>query len=288
MIVVKLKGGLGNQMFQYACGRAVALHNQTTLKLDLSDYNQRSLRKFLLDDLNVQYSIATKADLGVFGISSNMFKNIFPNMGKTYTPIYKEHKHFDFDTQVFALEPPVYLDGYWQCKDYPDQIKRILHKEFTLKDSTNREYCKLLQQIERHTSVGVHIRRGDLVHNKQTKVAFGYCDIQYYLNAMNYIEQRYIDPTFFVFSDDIPWCKAHIKRKNVFFVEMHNLYVEVSEMMLMSASKHQIISNSTFSWWAAWLNTNRKKIVIAPIPWRKDDIEVKNLLYPTWITLPMN
>ncbi|MGE3549661.1 MAG: glycosyltransferase [Geobacter sp.] len=266
MIIVRLIGGLGNQMFQYALGRTISLMHNVPLKLDVSEFASYKLRKYSLQHFDIVEKIATELDLRAF---SSDAKPISVNNEVPYylKPIVEQQGH-NFDPNIFKLNPPAYLKGYWQSEKFFVSIKDIIKKDFTIKPFNSNYHKYLESQISSSDSIAIHIRRGDYVSNPETWSYHGVCPIEYYTDSLKLIECQIENPTIFVFSDDPAWVKLHIKFVYpTVYVESCGTEYDAIELWLISRCKHQIIANSTFSWWGAWLNTNPNKIVCAPERW---------------------
>ncbi|MDX2302414.1 MAG: alpha-1,2-fucosyltransferase [Microscillaceae bacterium] len=284
-IIIQLKGGLGNQMFQYALGRHLAHIHQCDLKLDISVIQLRH---------NSSWITQRKYELGAFHIQENLCKNTPKNLSsflkkplfsKNPTPILE--KDFAFDPSVFTLKPPLHLIGYWQSEQYFKPIEPILREEFKPKIPFSEVRQALSTHIENSQSVGVHIRRGDYVSNPISSQFHGVCSLDYYRQAIEHITSKLPEPYFFIFSDEPDWVKANLKLSYPhLFIEDPDCYPAFADMMLLKQCDHQIIANSTYSWWAAWLNENPEKIVIAPQKWfQNPQINTRDLLPESWIKL---
>lgn len=241
-MIVKILGGLGNQMFQYAHGRSEELSGKKII-FDNSFFTGNKLEKdtarnFKLDKFN----IATNAEF-------------FP----------KSHLISDIWTKIKRLLG-LNVDIYFQNEKYFINIADDIRKEFTLKQELSFKAKEILQKIENSNSVSLHVRRGDYITNQKTNSFHGVCGMDYYQEAMNIIKEKISNPAFFIFSDDIAWARDNFKDKDFVFVS-DTAIEDVEELILMSKCKHNIIANSSFSWWGAWLNNNPNKIVIAPQKW---------------------
>lgn len=269
MIIASISGGLGNQMFQYAIAKSMAQKNKDIFKLDISFYSTQTLRKYELNLFNIQEDKATQKECGLLrGRVELLFKiakklNLPCNRPVTYV---REKKSAVFDEEIYGLQGDIYLDGFWQNEKYFIDIREHLIKDFTPKQRISAEARSYLKGIENTNSVSMHIRRGDYVADKHTNSVHGVCGIEYYKRAIEYVVKKVSNPTFYIFSDDIPWCK-----ENFNFLE-EKIFVDdtrsaIDDLVLMKHCNHNIIANSSFSWWAAWLNQNDDKTVIAPILW---------------------
>jgi len=283
MIIVKLVGGLGNQMFQYALGRKLSVEHNTELLLDISWYDSSKDRRYLLDKFYATTKIATKDDIDrVKESSSAKIKNFFRTHHKKS---YIKELSSEFDQKMLTVGgKDAYIDGYWQSPKYFLGIEDMIRKEFTLKEKQNEEFNSLLNTIQDENSVSLHIRRADYFAPKNV-VLFATCSLEYYQEAVKLISEKVGTIHLFVFSDDIEWTKQHLAfptPHNVTFVSNGKL-VDYQEMMLMSSCKHNITANSTFSWWAAWLNKNPQKVVVSPKKWFiGKTLNDKDLIPETW------
>ncbi len=279
MIVVKLKGGLGNQMFQYAIGRNLALKNNTKLKFDVTELEQDKLRDYELDVFNISGSIASR--LAIMFIHKFNKNIIFKILGQQY--FYTKQKDQYFDTTILGKKGNIYLDGYWQCEDYFKKIRNILLQDFTIKCDPDSENKLMLEKIEKSNAVCIHVRRGDYISNRKMNKIHGTCSLDYYHNAVKIIEKKVSNPTFFVFSDDPQWTKVNLKLKHpTYYVCINNPEKGYEDLRLMSNCKHFIVANSSFSWWGAWLSNNSDKIICAPKRWFVSENE-GDIIPKSWI-----
>jgi len=294
MIVVKLIGGLGNQLFQYAAGRALAEYHKTELFLDLSHLKIASngaytQRNFELDSFNIKAQIADEIILKNFNFEQN--KNIIKlkklSPGLFSNMIFNEH-HFNFHSEFLKLPKQSYLNGYWQSERYFSSIREKLVSEIALKEPLSSATAIITDKITSSNSVSLHIRRGDFVSLDSAKQFHGCIELDYYKTAVEQIKNKMQDPVFYIFSDDIEWCKTNLgflENKEYIEGKINNISAQ-EEMMLMSHCKHNIIANSSFSWWGAWLNQNKNKTVIAPNNWFTDKkINTNDLIPIGWIKL---
>ena len=292
MIITKLKGGIGNQMFQYAAGKALAEHHGVEMKLDISDFQFYTNRWFSLNHFNINAEIATDEDISKF-IGKNKSKSLMilrERLGRLLPlkrrKIYYE-PHFHYDNKFFNLPAHIYINGYWQSDKYFNNIKSSILKEFSFKEPLEGLNKELSEKILSCKSVSIHIRRGDYVSNRLTYFTHGVCGIEYYINAINSIAKQVDEPHFFVFSDEPEWTMQNIKSAYPTSYISHNLKQnDFEDMRLMSLCRHHIIANSSFSWWGAWLCNNQNKIVIAPKKWFNEyKADTKDLYPEDWIIL---
>jgi hypothetical protein len=291
MIIVKLMGGLGNQMFQYAAAKALAERNGVPLKIDLSFLNDRSekenftFREFELACFDIPIEIATKEELSVFKCKNRFFANVLDLIGIS-TPIVYFEKSLNYDKSFMQLPKETLLIGYFQSEKYFIQIRHHILENFKWISPASDINFSLINSIESTNSVSIHIRRGDFVNNEVINSIHGSCDIDYYKRAISYINLYIENPTFFIFSDDISWAKKVFGMMSSVIFISHNVGKESFwDMRLMSYCKNNIIANSSFSWWGAWLNPNKTKIIIAPKIWYNSDnleLQTKTLIPSGW------
>ncbi len=274
MTIIKLTGGLGNQMFQYATGLAVAIHNEDTLLLDISHYKNQSLK-----------DTPREFELSNFAISSDKFTTVQTHPIVAFIKKVKNKllpkNPYKFDANVFGS---YVLEGVFQNELYFVDIREQILKEFRLKVESQKviETKKYIQSIK---SVSVHIRRGDYVSNIHANTYHGVTTSSYYKKAYDEITKKIgLDFTLFVFTDDVVWVQSNINFHPNTFIISNNGFTSAEELTLMSLCNHNIISNSSFSWWAAWLNENPNKIVIAPQQWTAKKIE-NDIIPKTWIKI---
>lgn len=251
MIIGKLSGGLGNQMFQYAAGRSMSLRDNTPLLLDIRWYRGRTSRTYLLGDFNVKAEIARNSDI--------------------------------FKVKLFSRRN--YLSGDFQSEKYFKNIESTLRKEFKLKNEIGIGSKQVLAEIVADNAVSIHLRGGDYVKGPKAKF-HGTCSPEYYQKAVEKIRKEVDLPHFYIFTDDIEWAKNHISLPDPYtFVSKAGRPAQ-DELMLMVACKHNVIANSSFSWWGAWLNENPTKIVIAPKKWFNDPtMDSGDIVPESWIQI---
>jgi len=292
MIITKLIGGLGNQMFQYAAGRRTAIVNNTELKLDITGYDNQvgiTPRVYMLDIFHIHASIATKQEIKLF---NNRSKHIIQrNLHRIMLSLLRRHyirqKTTGYFHEYLTIPDNSYLDGYWGSEKHFADIEDTIRKDFTLKNKPDAINRKIISRIKNCDSVSLHIRRGDYVFNEKTNKYHGVCDQGYYLKAVDLLAKKVKKPYFFIFSDDIKWVKQNLILKYpCVYVDNNTGKQDHEDMRLMSECKYNIIANSSFSWWGAWLNENTNKIVIAPKKWfREPSINTKDLIPQSWIKI---
>lgn len=275
MIIVRLEGGLGNQMFQYAAGRRLAIQFNTQLAVDISAYLDRSNtyftpRSYELNIFNLPIVPITQNQLQKYFIYP---KNIFERIvGRTirafdrFNVVYESNAYYNSD--ILRAGGNCFLIGYWQDEKYFSGIRSTLLQDFTFPYAQDPQVSPILQEIRSTNSIGIHVRRGDYVDHPIFASRYYECTPDYYSEAISWIVQRVSGTRIFFFSDEPEWI-----RNNFNFISDYKIihFEEPGlDMYLMSQCKHNIIANSSYSWWAAYLNPNREKIVIAPKQWFKD------------------
>lgn len=286
MIISRLTGGLGNQMFQYAMGRRAAHYARTTLKLDISWFGNidvsDTIRSYDLDCFNIQATIATKAEIRLY--RDNKILRLY----NRFRPYYKKTLIKDyhvFDPKFLNIGKHAYVVGDWQSEDYFSDIADILRSEFTLKKPFSPSTQEYSRAIRNTSSVSLHVRRGDYISNPKYKKVYTVLDEQYYARALEYITTHISKPEVFVFSDDLTWVKKHMHFDYPVHYVGHHEISDPEELLLMSQCKHNIIANSSFSWWGAWLNPNPDTCVIAPRQWYTNQQSTEQLIPSGWTIL---
>jgi hypothetical protein len=287
MIITKIHGGLGNQMFQYAIAKSIAKNRGDVFKLDTNFFLKQSLREYELSFLNVDENIAGKLEIKVVAGNVSFFNKILNKIGiKTKKPksYYKEKEKTIYDGAVFNYSSDIYLDGYWQNERYFKDIKEEIVKDFSLKAPLSLQAKKHRQEIELSNSISLHVRRGDYISNIHTNNVHGTCDVEYYKKAIDKITQKVPNSIFYIFSDDIQWCKKTFDFiDNKVFVDDTQSALE--DLELMKNCKHHIIANSSFSWWGAWLNQSKDKIVISPKNWMRHNPKGYKWVPEEWLQI---
>lgn len=292
MIITQLNGGLGNQMFQYATGRSLACHNNTQLKLDISQFHQDNLREYCLSPFNITENIASQADLNRVNRPlawkvKNPVKTL-KSVKNRKTPItYVKERDFNFNPEILKLPDNIYLEGYWQTEQYFKRIEPILQKDFSLKITLGTIIHEMSERIVQDgNAVSVHVRRGDYVTDPETNKTHGVCTIDYYERALEKMMQNIDNVKFFIFSDDPNWVKENISLDAPSYCVSDHGLKNYEEQYLMSLCRHHIIANSSFSWWGAWICSNPEKIIIAPKKWfNRSEINTNDLIPKSWIRL---
>jgi hypothetical protein len=281
MIIIRLTGGLGNQMFQYAAARCLALKNGAKLKLDTTAYREDQLRNFDLFCLNTEASIATPAEIAALkakGTVGRVMSYLTPYPRRKF---YKQ-PWFHFHPSFFRLTGPVYIQGYFQSEKFFLPAKEQVQKDFTIKKELTEKVEPLAASLQEHESVALHIRRGDY-RNEVALNYHGIVPLGYYREAVSQVSGKVAHPHFYIFSDDGAWVKENLRLPNATIVSGELSSTHFEDLYLMSRCRHNIIANSSFSWWAAWLNTNPGKTVIAPRNWfNKGPKDTQDMIPEGW------
>ncbi|GAB4025520.1 alpha-1,2-fucosyltransferase [Spirosoma koreense] len=290
MIISRITSGLGNQLFQYAVARHLALKNRTSLYLDLSYYKYRydtdTPRAFKLGHFAVPYRILQQSPLEYVSKATKLL----PNRSLPPFFLFLKEKHFHFDASVLSAQAQcVTLDGFWQSEAYFQDNADAIRRELQLTAAPSPEFEHYQQLIRKATMpVSIHIRRGDYVNHPEFSKTFGFIGLEYYKQAIFHMNAQVADPQLFVFSDDHEWVKENLPLPDsAVFVKNTGPDGDVADLVLMSQCRHHIIANSSFSWWGAWLNPSPDKLVITPKQWYKNkpDWNTKDLLPSTWLAL---
>lgn len=292
MVIINLVGGLGNQMFQYAAGRALSLKRSDSLRLDISDFSNYKLHQgFELERIfNCTAEIATEADIRIilgWQYLSTIRRVVYlPAMAAFRRKGIIVEPYFRYWQGIKDVPRDCYLVGYWQSEKYFENVASVIRDEFTFKLPLTNLNAEIAEQVNKLNAVSLHVRRGDYANNPDTTTTHGLCSLEYYQAAIKYIAGRVEQPRFFIFSDDIAWVKENLKMDFPCQYVAHNKGAEsYNDMRLMSLCKHHIIANSSFSWWGAWLNPNADKIVVAPKRWFVNETNTEYLIPQDWVIL---
>lgn len=288
MIISRITSGLGNQLFQYAAARHLALKNRARLYLDLSyfiqEYATDTPRKFKLNHFSVPLHLLQDSPLLYVSKATKLLPN------RSLPPLFRflKEPHFHFDPTVPQTRAAcITLDGFWQSERYFAESAAIIRQELTLQTIPSPEFERYEQQIKAAAApISVHVRRGDYVHHPEFSQTFGFLGLDYYQRALAHLHQQVANPQFYVFSDEPDWVHENLDLpETAVFVRNTGPNADVADLVLMSRCQHHIIANSSFSWWGAWLNPNPAKQVIAPARWYKNQPtwDTKDLVPSTWI-----
>jgi hypothetical protein len=294
LIIVRLNGGLGNQLFQYSAAYALALKKNDRFKIDISGYqsslpDKQTYRDFDLSDFLISAEIANSDEVAKvknpLGIISKIHRVIEKKIFKTY--------YIDWHPEILSKTGNVYLDGYFQSEKYfLDYVDDIL-QEFILKPELSRQIDYYISDIiSKQYSVSLHIRRGDYVENPRTRSYHFVCDTAYFERAIEVMKSKFPLIHLYIFSDDPDWVRNHLPLSVPATLISNgkgaaNTLRPAQELVLMSCCHHHILSNSSFSWWGAYLNRHPEKVVLAPNIWNKGLIPQPNILPEEWISFPV-
>jgi hypothetical protein len=279
-------------MFQYAAGRSIAIRRKCELKIDISDFSEYWLHQgFELDKIfNCQINLATSKDLvNLLGLRGHhKIRGLLSRSSLSWfrSKEFIVEPHFEYWPELSSSPEKSYIRGYWQSEKYFLDIANELRADFAFKNPMTAKNLELAKKIEGENSVSLHIRRGDYVKNPKASALYGTCTLDYYSEAMQLMIGKLGMPHVFIFSDDIDWAKDNLLISAPHTFVYQNIGIDsYRDMQLMSLCKHNIIANSSFSWWGAWLNPSESKIVIAPRKWFSADINDGDLIPEKWIRI---
>lgn len=286
MIIVKIYGGLGNQLFQWAFGVAMAQRRNCVVKFDISDFKTDKLRKFELDKIIKGIEIASDQEIKKARLEQNLISKVKRKSSSLFKPLEKRYLIFEvsflFSEEILNSKNANFYDGYWQNENYFIDQRTTILNAIQLSDYGHANW---ISKIKASNATSIHVRRTDYVTDKAVNQSFGTCSIDYYKTAIETILETEPDSTFYVFSDDIEWCKETFDFvPNIHFVD--NTSNAFTDFYLMQICQNNIIANSSFSWWAAWLNQNEFKKVIAPKTWfANSKFDSSQIVPSNWIRL---
>lgn len=275
MIIVKIQGGLGNQLFQYALGRKLSLIHNVSFKLDIEHFeNEAWGRIYRLNEFNIVENIASKQEIQRFTKYEAFLKKYWPirsilarlklerkflNMGGL-----RREYQFNFDSETLETKDNALFDGFYQTEKYFKDIEDVIRKDLEFKHKPNQENAAMLDKIRSVESVCIHVRRGNFITDKHSNNWHGICSPDYFEKALSEMKKRVTNPYFFIFSDDKEWARNNLKIENSTVVDINGPDADFEDLRLMSNCNHFILANSSFSWWSAWLSPNKDKVVIVP------------------------
>lgn len=282
MIMIHMMGGMGNQLFQYALytglqkqGKRVYL-DYTTIRDEMT----RMRRETIFDVFELDRSFSVDTTEGIAGELQKLFNRVFRKLTKDNY----EKEDGTFDPEILNLKHG-YLEGYWQSPKYFNGCEQVLRKRLRFKQELNVENEQVLRRIQSvDCPVSIHIRLGDYTTVENSALFGNICTQEYYTKAIAYICEKYRNATFFVFSNEPQKAMEIINIPNTFVVDINDEKNAWADMYLMSQCHHNIIANSSFSWWGAWLNANEDKIVIAPKQWLNGK-ETKDICPASWLRM---
>ena len=288
MKIIYICGGIGNQLFQYAFARKMQIITRDIVKIDSESFfnifKERQIkdsRSFLLSSFNCLYEEASINEINQIRNRYGFFSKVIRKLSNKFVYNY----NVTYKPDIFQKKGDRYVEGYWQSPNYFADIREILLKELTPVNPLPQAALVYLNKIVESQSVSLHIRRGDYLSSSVID-RYGACSLSYYFSAMKIMKEAVKNPYFFIFSDDIDWAIENFNKLdgNLIFIKNKEL-TDIEELLLMSSCKHNIIANSTFSWWAAWLNKNDEKKVIAPDPWFDKEPYDRDLIPKSWLKI---
>lgn len=281
MIAVRLMGGLGNQMFQYALGRRMSLDHDTDLVIDLSRLENQP-----------EGEVPRELELNCFNIAGKYMHSpvrtgsgLLNKLKGEYRLV--EEKKLGYDPSILKAPNNTLFGGYWQTEKYFKKIEKTIRSDFTFIPPFSKSKKPVAEEIKASEgSIALQIRRGDYVTHAASSKFHGVMPLDYYYKAIKLIVKKVDNPRIFVISDDPGWCKKNLKLDHPIIFVDHIPGTGQEDMHLMSLCKHQIIANSSYGWWGAWLNSNRSKIVIAPKKWfMATPSDISDRLPRSWIKI---
>lgn len=291
MILVKCYGGLGNQMFQYAVGRHLAIIHGTELKYDDGFFEFKNdpsstRRKFELQVFHTQIEKATEKEIRSFLKKGKIIGRLEKRFPVLRRKVVLNEKFHPFDPEVLLAGKHTYLNGYWQSEKYFIGIREVLLKDFRLRLPLEGQNKVLAEKCRQTHSLAIHIRRGDYVSNPKNTAYHGVCSLEYYYSGLALIRNKLPQESkLFVFSDDAAWVRENFFPGTDYTLVDNNPGDKAYfDLHLMSLCHHHIIANSSFSWWAAWLNAKEDKLVVAPKQWfSTSEIDSSQVVPESWI-----
>ena len=284
VIIIEVAGGLGNQMFQYALYTKF-LSMGKEAKLDIFSYRNKDSMPFELDIFHLKYETDTEFARSLY-VNERMRKitNKWRNLsGKEGRTVYNEKLDVGYQPEILNMDE-VYLSGYWQCEKYFLDMKEEIRKQFCFPKPQKKECLEMERRILETPSTAIHIRRGDYLLPENDAKYGGICTINYYRKAMAYIRSLNPKTEFYIFTNDYEWTRENICEENATIVTCNTGKDSFYDMYLMSLCQNNIIANSSFSWWAAWLNRHENKKVVSPHRWFKH-LDVSDAICEDWIRI---
>ncbi len=286
-VIVGLSGGLGNQMFQYAAGRALAQRLDVPLRVDLSWFRSLKGRPYALEPFAIS---ATPCDADKFMPAT--LRPVWNRIARRWLPrrmglpVFRE-RHYHFDPEILRIERPTYLDGYWQSERNFPGCAAVLAAEFSLWEKLPETCLALEDKISSSDSICVHVRRGDYVTNSTANETHGLCSMDYYRRGIEHVARGLRKPHVFVFSDDPEFIRREfVAGYPVTIVDSHTPAKAHLDLHLMSKCHYFVIANSSLSWWGAWLGKFPSKRVVAPLQWFKTTAhDTRDLIPSGWARL---
>lgn len=290
MVIVNINGGLGNQLFQFTFGKYLSKKLNVPVNYDISIYNCSCLQQkriFQLDKLFPEIPLVSTSEFQKHFCANKFSGQLKKSFYKHFPSL---NNHVLVEAKIHQIIDPsfendnCYYYGYWQNFKYLSFVEDDLRSGFSNNLVMNNEALKILDKIQSSNSIGIHIRKTDYISNTKNLMKYYPCNDKYYLNAIKYFSKRYTNLRYFIFSDDFEWVEKNLHGINYTAIKGNSA---PTDMYLMSRCNHSIISNSTFSWWAAWFNTNSEKIIIIPQRWYNNiaNNSLNNFIPDSWIRI---
>jgi hypothetical protein len=322
IVATRLSGGLGNQLFQYAAGRCLAHQCGARLVIDTSPFSlPRERRKFGLGLYPIDAEIVADgycypplrpvvklprprraSEHGILdriihrvarssGTAEELIRGVARQLdrvtgGAPSLRVFNE-RDFDYDVAFASLRGPTYLVGYWQSYKYFEPVHDVVRQEIKLMSPPNQLNSSWLARIKGSNSVSMHVRRTDYLSPDHVDL-HGFCSLSYYDRAMTLMKELVENPIFFIFSDDLEWCRSRIVGPEINLVDANGADAPQEELRLMASCRHHVIANSSFSWWGAWLGRHAEQTVVRPDRWFTPRLDTPDLFPSAWIALPRN
>jgi hypothetical protein len=292
-MIVRIYGGLGNQMFQYAAGKSISLDRSDTLMLDTGAFGRKDLinltsRKLDILDFQIDIIPENYNDIRMHKYPNGFISKLTSFLSKKLLNNY----FYGWHPELYRDYKLTYLDGYFQSEKYSQRIKKNILKSFKLKKELDNQILFIKKIFLDQNFIGVHVRRGDYFNNPSVKKWHGICNLDYYERGISYLLNKYPDSRVAIFSDNIDWCKKHLTNiENPFYVSEYakNNKIELrssQELILLSQCQNFVISNSTFSWWAQYLCMNNEKKIVSPSVWNLNPRSKSlDLINESWYTI---
>ena len=289
MKIVYVKGGLGNQMFQYAFAKLIQKHTRDIVKIDMSRYDLTKddiIRQPRLLKFNIDLDIATTEEINSIKSISRLLRIKPSKKSQLIEGIFNNRYYFERGLSYKNVNDLLrydYYDGYWQSFCYVDEVFEDIRSDFIPKYKVSASTNRMIDRVKSEESVFVGIRRGDYTNNEKL---YGSFSNKYYMNAMEYISKYRKNPIFYIFSNDINWVKYNMNfgKYNVVYREKNEAVDDFEDFLIMCSCQDSIIVNSTFHWWAARMTYSSKKIVIAPTKWFFDNTSI-DIIPRDWIRI---
>jgi hypothetical protein len=291
-ITIRLKGGLGNQLFQYAAAKNIAVNNGLELLVDVHSgfVDDVYKRSFALSVFNIKAQIVECKKMNQTIVHKLIkfwkFKSEHRSFITFGNNVIEKTYNFSDEIEKYVVSKSIILEGYFQSEKYFKNIRNIILEEFKFTVPPDTHNLKILEEISLRASVSIHVRKYDNSKTIDSSAINGICSLDYYQKAIMFMQEKLQNPCFYLFSDDMEWVKENLKISGgqVVYMDFNGTDNDREDFRLMSACKHNIVANSSFSWWAAWLNSNPYKIVIAPNKWLSTTrYDYKDVVPDNWI-----